>query len=136
MTVGGVSALGWQSAGEPPGELWCPHSGEDLHLYNNQLASLPESFGGITVRAKSFGAISVGEDLHLSNNTVMSLPKGFNSIALRGTLELKSCYGHIGPGAGRGEQAFVPERQGPGEEVSAAHLEGGINQGCHLDDLL
>ena len=69
----------------------------------NQLRSLPESFGNITVGShlrlqgnrlkslpKSFGNIKVEHALDLSNNLLQSLPESFGNIRVGDTLHLNN----------------------------------------------
>ena len=50
----------------------------DLRLDNNQLSSLPDSFGSITV----------SRDLRLDNNQLSSLPDSFGSLTVGRNLQL------------------------------------------------
>jgi Leucine-rich repeat (LRR) protein len=73
----------------------------DLYLHNNNLTSLPESFGNLKIGGnlwldgnkleylpKSFGNLKIGFSLWLYNNQLTSLPESFGNLKIGGCLWL------------------------------------------------
>ena len=66
--------------GPHPPEWWRPEFQGDLSLHDNELETLPESFGDLQIRGR----------LNLANNNLTSLPDSFENMKVRETLNINN----------------------------------------------